>query len=351
MTLRRPGRRPRAAAHRGRPARAARVLGTLNNCASGITPWGTYLTCEENFIFYFKGPDAAQRARGALGPAQGRPGGLPLARVRRALRRDQAPERAQPLRLDGRDRPLQPEQRAGQAHRAGPRARTKARPWPSPATAAPWSTGRGRALRVHLQVRQPRHHQARRRARRTPTCSTTARCTWRASTPTAAAAGCALTHGQGPLTAANGFADQGEVLIKTRQASDLLGATKMDRPEWIAVDKDGWVYCTLTNNSNRGGDKQPGRRCRQPARQQHDGQHHPLEGRRRLRRHDLPLEPLRAGRRPGQRARRGPGQRQGRRLRLPRRPVGRRPRRAVDPDRHVAPRPWARATWRTWATT
>ena len=47
----------------------------------------------------------------------------------------------------------------------------------------------------------------------------------------------AVLHGHGPLTAANGFADQGEVLVNTRQASDLLGATKMDRPEWIAIDQ------------------------------------------------------------------------------------------------------------------
>jgi hypothetical protein len=66
-----------------------------------------------------------------------------------------------------------------------------------------------------------------------------------------------LVHGQGALTAANGFADQGEVMIKSRQASDLLGGTKMDRPEWIEVDRQGWVYCTLTNNSNRGAKDQP----------------------------------------------------------------------------------------------
>jgi secreted PhoX family phosphatase len=68
-----------------------------------------------------------------------------------------------------------------------------------------------------------------------------------------------LVHGQGPLSATNGFADQGEVVIKSRQASDLLGATKMDRPEWLAIDHhSGWVYCALTNNSSRGAKDMPG---------------------------------------------------------------------------------------------
>ncbi|MBK1781183.1 PhoX family phosphatase [Advenella sp. WQ 585] len=53
------------------------------------------------------------------------------------------------------------------------------------------------------------------------------------------------------------FTDQGELLVKTRLAADAVGATPMDRPEWIAVHPHTQeVYVTLTNNSDRGSDKE-----------------------------------------------------------------------------------------------
>lgn len=48
------------------------------------------------------------------------------------------------------------------------------------------------------------------------------------------------------------FEDQGDVLINARTAADMMGATKMDRPEWGAIHpRSGEVYMTLTNNSRR----------------------------------------------------------------------------------------------------
>lgn len=63
----------------------------------------------------------------------------------------------------------------------------------------------------------------------------------------------ALEFGRNGLVEANGFRSQADVLVNTRTAADFVGATRLDRPEWTAVNPfNRNIYLTCTNNSNRG---------------------------------------------------------------------------------------------------
>ncbi len=73
-----------------------------------------------------------------------------------------------------------------------------------------------------------------------------------------------------PVLAAK-FKNQAEVLTYARIAGDLVGATPMDRPEWIAIAANNDVYCTLTNNTQRGTSGRPGADAANPQAPNPDG--------------------------------------------------------------------------------
>ena len=234
-----------------------RVLGTLNNCASGITPWGTYLTCEENFIFYFKGPDQPDAHQARWGLRKGDPVGYRWHEHDPRFDATKHPNESNRfgwvVEIDPYDPSSTPIKRTAMgraAHEGATVAVTKDQ------RAVVYMGEDARFEYIYKFVSRDRIKPGGAKAN----AELLDHGTLYVARFEADGKGrwIALAHGQGPLTAANGFADQGEVLIKTRQASDRLGATKMDRPEWIDVDKQGWVYCTLTNNSNRGGANQLG---------------------------------------------------------------------------------------------
>jgi secreted PhoX family phosphatase len=231
------------------------VLGTINNCASGKTPWGTYLSGEENFAFYFGGvdkPDAHQQRWGLRKESV-------FGWEKHDVRFDAGKTPNEYNRfgwvvevdpMDPTSTPVKRTALGRAAHEGAWVAVTKdnravvysgedARfeyiyKFVSRDTIKPAGNGLSQAQANKELLDHGTLYVARFDVDGTGV--------W-----------LPLVHGQGPLIAANGFTDQGEVVIKARQASDALGATKMDRPEWLAINHaTGEVYATLTNNSQRG---------------------------------------------------------------------------------------------------
>ena len=233
------------------------VLGTLNNCASGKTPWGTYLSGEENWMGYFSGGDklSAHEVRWGM-----RKGGWGYRWHEHDERFDAVKNPNEPNRfgwvvemdpLDPTSTPVKRTALGRAAHEGAWVGMTK------DGRAVVYSGEDSRFEYIYKFVSRDKIAPGGAKANRTLLDHGTLY----VARFNADGSGnwLPLVHGQGPLTAANGFADQGEVLIKARQASDILGATKMDRPEWLAIDpNNGWVYATLTNNSSRGAKDMPG---------------------------------------------------------------------------------------------
>ncbi|HET9978032.1 MAG TPA: PhoX family phosphatase [Burkholderiaceae bacterium] len=233
------------------------ALGTLNNCAASKTPWGTYLSGEENWMGYFSGGDNLSPHERRWGMRKGGWGYRWHEHDERfdAVKNPNEPNRqGWVVEVDPYDPTSTPVKRTAlgrAAHEGAWVAVTK------DGRAVVYSGEDARFEYIYKFVSRDRIAPGGAKANATLLDHGTLYVAKFNADGTGQ--WMPMVHGQGPLVAANGFADQGEVLIKSRQASDALGATKMDRPEWLAIDPlNGWVYCTLTNNSSRGQPNFPG---------------------------------------------------------------------------------------------
>ncbi|TCV58782.1 PhoX family protein [Pseudomonas fluorescens] len=244
-----------------------KVLGTFQNCANGMTPWGTYLTCEENFTDCFGSSktdlqfDEAQKRYGATVTSREINWHLYDPRFDLAKNPNELNRHGWVVEIDPFDPESTPVKRTALGrfkHENAALAQT------SDGRAVVYMGDDERGEFIYKFVSRERINHRNAKANRNLLDHGTLYVArfdagdGNPDHPKGKGQWIELTHGKNGLDASSGFADQAEVLIHARLAASAVGATRMDRPEWIVVSpKDGQVYCTLTNNSKRGEDGQP----------------------------------------------------------------------------------------------
>lgn len=224
-------------------------IGTLNNCANGFTPWGTYLTCEENWNGYYGTTDSSfvvppEHARYGVAKAGWYRWETVDPRFDIAKNLNELNHFGWIVEIDPFDPRSTPVKRTALGrikHENAAYAETNGQ-------AVIYTGDDENRDYVYKFVSADRWARMLRRGKSPLDEGTLYVAKFEAD---GSGRWLPLAHGVGPLTTANGWEDQADVLLRTRQAADAVGATPMDRPEWITVHPDtGEVYAAMTNGSS-----------------------------------------------------------------------------------------------------
>lgn len=220
--------------------------GTWNNCGSGETPWGTYLTCEENFNGYFSASDADYKVSQELSRygIKHKDWGYGWARFDERFdvsKHPNEPNRAgYVVEID----PLDPSSTPKKLTALGRFKHENA----EIAVAADgrivvYSGDDERGEFIYRYVSDDKYVKG----ADTSTLLTKGKLYAARFNADGKGEWLALT----PET--TGLKSDAEICVLTRQAASAVKATTMDRPEWVASHpKKAELYCALTNNRNRG---------------------------------------------------------------------------------------------------